>query len=151
MTVVMEQASQVQGSVAEVMAGMEGVKEGVSERNREDKRGGMGAGTITQGDDDQAVAQIKSGLTRRALPTQEIMIKKIRTAINDQIKAEMKKAASLKKNLTTGGAQEYNASIARIRSLQQVLKSLFHNTLERVKELYFRYFGEDGRRKNADF
>ncbi len=153
MAKVMEQAGQVQGEVADVMAGMEAPSEQISERNREDKKGdlGQGSGATQSDDDDQAQAQIRSSLMRRGLPTEEVMIRKIRTAIQLQIKDELKKAASLKKTVTTGGAQEYNASIAKIRTLKQVLSSIFHNTFEKVKEVYFRFFGDDGRRKKTEF
>jgi len=146
---VLQQAEGVQGEVADVMAGMEAPSERVSERNREDKKGDLKTGSGQQSDDDQLV-QIKTGLKRKSLPRKEVMIKKIRTAINLQIKHEMKKAAKLKKNITVGSAQEYNASIARIRTLKQVLKSLFNATIDKITAFYFNYFSRDGRRKAAD-
>ncbi len=147
---VLQQAEGVQGEVADVMAGMEAPSERISERNREDKKGDLKTGSTQQSDDDDQAAQIKSGLKKRSLPRKEVMIKKIRTAINLQIKNEMKKAAKLKKNMAVGGAQEYNASIARIRGLKQVLKSLFNATVDKITSLYFNYFSSDGRRKTAD-
>lgn len=141
----------VKGEVADVMAGVEGVKEGVSEKKGEsgeqgDIRGG-GGGQAKGDDDDQAA---RAFAARRSLPTEEIMIKKIRTAIGAQIKLEMKKAKQLEKNLSTGSAEDYHTTIARVRKLQEALKSLLSGTFEYIKDVYFKYFGSDGRRKPLD-
>lgn len=139
----------IKGEVADVMAGVEAPKEGVSEKKGEsgEKRDITGGGQ--QGVGQQNLAAIAFA-ARRSLPTEEIMIKKIRTAINAQIEMELKKAKKLQKNLAMGSAQEYNTTISRVRRLQETLKSLFTSTYEAIKNLYFRYFGTDGRRKPLD-
>jgi len=146
---VLQSAEGVQGEVADVMAGVEAPKEGVSE-----KKGESGEkGDIKGGGGQQAQAQdpaFDAFAARRSLPTEEIMIKKIRTAISIQIKQELKKAIKLQKNLNMGSAQEYNMTISRIRRLQETLRSLFNNTYEAIKTMYFKYFGTDGRRKPTD-
>ena len=75
------------------------------------------------------------------------MVKKVRAIINAQIKMEMKKAKKLRKNLMKGGAQEYNATIARIRRLKEVLASLFTATFEFIKKLYQKYFTSGGKKR----
>jgi hypothetical protein len=146
---VMQSAEGVQGEVADVMAGVEAPKEGVSE-----KKGESGEkGDITGGGQQQAAAQDMAAIAfaaRRSLPTEEIMVKKIRTAINAQIALELKKAKKLQKNLAMGSAQEYTTTISRIRRLQETLKSMLTSTYEAIKDLYFKYFGLDGRRKPMD-
>lgn len=152
MNKVMEQVGAIQEGVGEVMAGVEAFSDKVSEKKGETGEKGdirTGGQPIT-GDDQQTAQQIRSGLTRRALPKEEIMVKKIRTAINFQIKEEFRNAFKLEKNLVTGSAQEYNVRIARIRRLKETLASLFHNTMEKIKEMYTRYFSTDGRRKSSE-
>lgn len=151
MEVVMGEVQNVKEGVGEVMAGMEVKSERVSERNREDKRGDLKTGQTVQydDDDDQQAAQILLNLKGGGLPRQEIMVKKVRTAIRLQIKEEFKEAARLRKNLARGSAQEYSVKIAKIRGLQQVLKSIFNATFDKVKELYLRYFNADGQRKTS--
>ena len=78
------------------------------------------------------------------------MIKKIRIAIRRQIKLEQKKAKKLQKNLTTGGAQEYNQTIARIRKLKEVLASLFTATYSFLKSVYLKCFTPSGERKSLE-
>jgi hypothetical protein len=139
----------IKGEVADVMAGVEAPKEGVSEKKGEsgEKR------DITGGGQQGAAKQDMSAIAfaaRRGLPTEEIMVKKIRTAINAQIKQELKKAMKLQKNLAMGSAQEYTTTISRIRRLQETLRSLFTSTYEAIKNLYFKYFGPDGHRKPTD-
>ena len=147
---VMESAEGVQTEVADVMAGVEAPREGVSEKKGEsgERRDISGAGQQAQ--DDRKAQAAAAFAARRGLPREEIMIKKVRTAITAQIKMEMKKAIKLQKNLSTGSAQEYNTSIAKIRRLQETLKSLFNNTFEAVKGLYFKYFNAEGRRKSME-
>lgn len=139
----------IKGEVADVMAGVEAPKEGISEKKGEsgEKRDITGGGQ--QGTAAQDMAAIAFA-ARRSLPTEEIMIKKIRTAINAQIELELKKAKKLQKNLAMGSAQEYNTTISKIRRLQEALRSLFSSTYEAIKNLYFKYFGTDGRRKPMD-
>lgn len=146
---VMQSAEGVQTEVADVMAGVEAPKEKVSEKKGESgEKGDISGGT--QSTQDQKAQAAAAFAARRALPTEEIMVKKIRTAINEQIKRELKKAKALKKNLTAGSAQEYNSTIAKVRRLQETLKSLLTSTFEAIKQLYFKYFRPDGRRKSLD-
>lgn len=149
MRAVQESAQGVQTEVADIMGGVEAPKEKVSERQGEsgDRRDISGGG--------QPVAQDEGAVPiaavyQRGLPSEEIMVKKIRTAINTQIKLEMKKAMKLQKNLSSGSAQEYNSTIARIRRLKETLASLATSAYEAIKTLYNKYFGPDGRRKNLD-
>ncbi len=146
---VMQSAEGVQSEVADVMSGVEAPKEVVSEKKGEsgERRDISGGGQMQ---DDRKAQAAAAFAARRGLPREEIMIKKIRTAIKTQIKQELKKASRLKKNLSTGSAQEYNTSIARIRQLQETLKGLLNSTFEAVKGLYFKYFNAEGRRKNFE-
>ena len=147
---VMQSAEGIQTEVADVMAGMEAPKEGVSEKKGESgEKGDIKGGSGKQAQNQKAQAAAAFA-TRRSLPTQEIMIKKIRTAIQSQIKIELKKAKALKKNLDSGSAQEYSTRIAKVRRLQETLKSLFTSTFEAIKGIYFKYFSTDGRRKPLD-
>ncbi len=146
---VRQSAEGTQTEVADVMTGVEAPKEVISEKKGESgEKGDISGGGQAQ--DDQKAQAAAAFAARRGLPTQEIMIKKIRTAINEQIKLELKKAKSLQKNLATGSAQEYNTAIAKIRRLQEALKSLFTSTFEAIKNIYFKYFSPDGRRKPMD-
>jgi len=147
--VVMQQAGEIQEGVDKIIGMEGGADRGPSERNKEDKKGDLrgGGGGQIDPQDDQKAAKIRSGLAGRGLPKQTIMVKKVRTAIRLKIKEELKEAEVLKKNLAVGGAQEYNAKIAKIRGLQQLMSSLIHATFDRVKEVYLRFFTADGRRK----
>ncbi|MFH0838118.1 MAG: hypothetical protein V1880_02535 [Patescibacteria group bacterium] len=146
---VRQSAEGIQTEVADVMAGVEAPKEGVSEKKGEsgERRDITGGAQQTQDQKAQAAAAFAA---RRGLPTQEIMIKKIRAAITEQIKLELKKAKTLEKNLAAGSAQEYNSAIAKVRRLQEALRSLFSSTFEAIKTIYFKYFSADGRRKPLD-
>jgi len=146
---VRQSAEGVQTEVADVMTGVEAPKEVISEKKGESGEKGDITGGGQQAHDQKAQAAAAFA-ARRGLPTQEIMIKKIRTAINEQIKLELKKAKSLQKNLSTGSAQEYSTTIAKVRRLQEALKSLFTSTFEAIKNIYFKYFSPDGRRKPRD-
>ena len=150
MRVVQESAAGVQSEVADVMGGMEAPKEKISERKGESGEKGdikMGGG---QAQDDDQTAGGLGMVIRKVIPSEEIMVKKIRTAINTQIKQEMKKALELQKNLTNGSAQEYNTTVAKIRRLKETLASLATSAYEAIKGLYLKYFGADGRRKSFD-
>lgn len=139
----------IQGEVADLMAGSEKPKEKISEKKGESgEKGDIKASS--GGEDDGQVSQIISNLSTYNFPSEEVMIKKVRTAINSQIKMEMKKAAKLKKNLATGSAEEYNSSIARIRKLKGILSNLFSQTVDLVKNLYSKYFTPDGKRKDFE-
>ena len=146
---VRQSAENVQSEVADVMAGMEKPKESLSKANEKKADGDLKTGQSATSDDDDS-AGIRQGLMAKPLPSETVMVKKIRTAIELQIKMEWKKAQRLRKNLVTGGAQEYSASISRIRHLTQVLSSLFTATFDYIKELYFKYFTPGGKRKSVD-
>jgi len=147
--VVQESAAGVQLEVADLMGGVEADKETISETKGESgEKGDIKAHTGNQAKDDDDQKLNIPMVVKRGIPTEEIMIKKIRTAINIQIKAELKKALKLQKNLTTGGAQEYSTTIARIRRLKETVSSLATSAYEVIKNTYFKYFGSDGRRKD---
>lgn len=148
---IQQSAEGIKSDVADVMAGMEAPKEGISERKGESGEKGdiRGGGGQAQTSDDQN-QPVGSFVVKRGLPNEEIMIKKIRSAINEQIKQELKKAKVLEKNLAFGSAHEYGKAMAKIRQLQESLKSLFESTFEKIKEMYFKYFSSEGRRKTPD-
>ncbi|GEM_PF-1590916 len=147
--VVQQSAEGVQREVADVMAGMEKPKEGISEKGEkkgESTGGGSAGQSATAATYDPGQEDWKSVV----FPDEEVMIKHIRTAITLQIKIEMKKAKRLQKTITTGGAQEYNASISRIRRLQIILASLLSATVDYVKGLYMKYFTPKGRQRKSE-
>ncbi|MBN2087576.1 hypothetical protein JW758_04465 [Candidatus Peregrinibacteria bacterium] len=144
---VQQSAEGVKGEVADVMGVVDKPKEVISERKGESGEGGDIKGGGKKRDDDDA-QQIASQLRNITLPTEEVMIKMVRTAIQIQIKHEMKKAKKLEKNLATGSAQEYNTTIAKIRSLKEVLSSLLHATYSFVKGVYSKYFTPQGKRRD---
>jgi len=142
-------AEATQGEVAEVMAGVDKPKEKVSEKKGEsgekgDLKTGMGKAQKDEG------SVTLSPMAAYRFLSEEIMVKKVRSAISAQIRTELKRAHKLAKNLESGSAQEYNASIARIRTLKEVLQSLLTATFEAIKNLYVKYFMPDGHRKSAD-
>ena len=142
-------AEATQGEVAEVMAGVEKPKEKVSERKGESGEQGdlKTSAQKSVGDEKKGIMpQIASYV----FPGEEIMVRKVRSAIGAQIKIELKRAAKLEKHLDSGSAQEYNATIARIRKLKEVLSSLLTATFEVVKNLYIKYFTPGGHRKSLD-
>jgi hypothetical protein len=77
------------------------------------------------------------------------MVKKIRTAINAQIKMEWKNALKFQKQLGRGGADPYNKAVAKVRQLKQMLSSLFGATFGFLKNLYVKYFTPDGKRREV--
>jgi hypothetical protein len=143
---VQEKAVGVQSEVAEVMAGVEKPKEKVSEREGESGE----KGDIKAGKGAAAAQYISPAVQSFSLPGEERMIKKIRIAIKHQIKLEQKKAKRLEKNLTRGGAQEYTQTIARIRTLKEILASLLTATYDFVKGVYLKYFTPDGKKKHLE-
>ncbi|MBU0576982.1 hypothetical protein KJ742_07835 [Patescibacteria group bacterium] len=144
---IQEKTEGIKGEVTEVMAGVEKPKEYVSEKKGESgEKGDIKGGGATK---DEGV-QVQTTMAAVMIPVEEIMVKKIRSAVQAQIKMEMKKAKKLKKNLTTGGAQEYNSSIARIRRLKNLLATLFTATYDFIKEVYVKYFNAKGRRKSFE-
>lgn len=146
---VSEGLSGTKEGVAEVMAGVEKPSEKISERKGESgEKGDISAGGSSGGDDD--AVQIRAGIQDYDFPRQEVMVKKIRTAINAQIKFEMKKAIKLQKNLNSGSAADYNKSIARIRELKKMLSGLFSATKDFLRTAYVKYFRPDGSRKEVE-
>ena len=136
----------VQGEVIDVIGGAEKPSDRVSEvKGETGEKGDISTGgQQTSGNDTN---EIKQNLKPVVLPTEEVMIKKIRTAITLQIKDELKRAAKLKGSIATGGAEDYNKSIARIRKLKEVLSLIFTSTFDFVKSVYLKYFTQDGKRK----
>ena len=139
-----------QEGVADVLAGMEKPGERISERKGEGgqqgdlKKGKAGA----QGD--QAAQQIRASLQDYDFPTEEIMVKHIRSVIKDQVDMEWRQALRLQGKIDQGGAQAYNSSIARIRKLKDLLASLFSSPIEFLKNLYVKYFTPDGKRRDFE-
>ena len=118
-----------QGEVAEVMGGMEKPSEKIAEKTEkkgENKGSGTTSGTI--GDDDTKVGGFS--VKQYIFPSDEVMIRKIRTAINAQIKVELKKAQQYQGQLGTGGAAKYNIAIAKIRALKHILSFLFSSAAD---------------------
>ncbi len=139
----------VQEGVAEVMGGVEKPSEKVSERKGETgEKGDLSSGGGSS-DDDQIQA-VSSDLKDYSFPSEEIMVKKVRTAINAQIKLEWKRATKYQDNLGSGGADGYNHAIARIRSLKELMNSLFTATFGFLKNMYVKYFTPDGKRRSAE-
>ena len=144
---VQKSAEGVQQEVADVMAGMEKPKEGISDKKEKKSEPGAGAGKKTT----TPVAQVQVGdddWTSAVFPDEEVMVKKVRTAIQLQIKVEWKKALRLQGKITEGGAQEYQSVIARIRGLKKMLSGLFSATFEYLKTVYMKYFRPDGQRRD---
>ncbi len=145
---VQRSAEGIQHEVAEVMAGVEKPKEELSEKG--EKKGEQKAGGGSQAQAGAGDFEGSENWQSVIFPDEEVMVKKIRTAIELQIKIEMKKAKRLEKNLTAGGAQEYSAAIGRIRRLKILLFSLWTATVGYVKTLYMKYFRPDGHRRNPE-
>jgi len=145
---VSQSAEGVQTEVADLMGGVEKPKETISERKGESGEKGdiKGGGQVQDDEQAQQAQQIQDS----QLPSEEVMVKKVRSAINSQIAHEWKQAKKLSGQILTGGAQEYGATISRIRNLKEVLASLFTSTFSYVKDLYFKYFTPDGKRKSFD-
>lgn len=122
------------GEVGEFMEGLDVVKpsEKVSERVAEDdkKQKGSGGQAAQSGDDDGAgdfggVAPIK-------IPTQRIMVRRIRQELHKEIKVLMKQAKVEEKK----GAFYLNEILEKIRELKGTLSSLATATYEVIKNLY---------------
>lgn len=142
-----EKMAGTQTEVADVMGGAEKPSEKVSKRVGEKGEGGMPAGgAATGGDETQVIA---AQLKNYHFPSEAIMIKKIRIAINTQIKSEWKNALKFQKQLGIGGASNYNQSISKIRQFKQMLTSLFGTTVGYLKNMYVKYFTPDGKRKKT--
>jgi len=145
---VSEKMTDTQGEVAEVIGGAEKPKEKVSKKAGEKGEGKMPAGKTVS--DDQVVQAISADLKDYQFPSEEVMVKKIRTAIQAQIKLEWKRAKKFQGRLDSGGADGYNRSIANIRGLKQALASLFTSAAGFLKNLYVKYFTPDGKRRKLD-
>lgn len=145
---VQESAAKVQAEVSEVMAGVEKPHEGITEKR--EKKSDQVSQKSGGGGQDQDSGGAAAMLGAMSLPDEEVMIKKVRTAIELQIQMEWKKAKKLQKNLQAGSAQEYNAVIARIRSLKQILSSLVIATFQYIKGLYLKYFTPEGKQRPID-
>lgn len=141
-----EKMAGTQTEVADVMGTAEKPSEKVSKRVGEKGEGSMPAGS-TAGDEEAQV--IAAQLKDYVFPSEEIMVKKIRTAINAQIKMEWKNALKFRKNLGGGGADSYNKSISKIRQLKQMISSLFGATFGFIKDFYVKYFTPDGKRRTV--
>ncbi len=139
-----------QEGVADVLAGMEKPSERISERKGEGgQQGDLKKGKAgTQAD--QGTRQIRASLQDYDFPTEEVMVKHIRSVIKDQIDIEWKQAIRLQGRLDQGGAEAYNSSIARIRKLKDLLASLFSSPIEFLKNLYVKYFTPDGKRRDFE-
>lgn len=138
-------------AVDEVMGGMEKPSEKISERKGESgEKGDIKGGGQTSGNDDGQSQTINVSIKDYHFPSEEIMVKKIRTAITAQIKHEWKKAKKSSKKLGTGGSSEYNESIAKIRKLKTMLSSIFTSTVNLMKEMYVKYFTPDGQRRQIN-
>lgn len=136
---VQQHAEGIQGEVIDVIGGAEKPSDRVSEvKGETGEKGDISTGGQQISSDD--VDEIKQNLKPVVLPTEEVMIKKIRTAITSQIKDELKRAAKLKGSITTGGAEDYNKSIARIRKLKEVLSLILTSTFDFIKGIYLKYF-----------
>ena len=136
-----------QEGVADVLAGMEKPSEKFSERKGEGGQQGdlkTGKAGVVTG---QTAQQIRDELKDYHFPKEEIMVREIRAAIEGQIDMEWKRAQKLQKKLDQGGAEAYNASIARIRKLKDLLSMLFDSTVDYLKSLYTHYFTPNGARK----
>lgn len=148
-SVSMKQAGVYEG-VAEVMGGIEKPNEKVSERKGETgEKGDITTSGSASSDDDQFQILARD-LKDYDFPSEEIMVKKVRTAISAQIKLEWKRATKYQGNLSSGGADGYNHAIARIRSLKELMNSLFTATFGFLKNMYVKYFTPDGKRRNFD-
>jgi len=135
-----------QEGVAEVLAGVEKPSEQVSKAVGE--RGAQGqlkkGGVSDQG---AKVQGIRAGLQDYTFPSEEVMVKHIREAIEDQIRLEWRRALSFEKRIGRGGAEAYNTSIAKIRKLKDLISSLFTSTIDFLKNVYIKYFLPNGKRR----
>ncbi len=141
-----------QGEVADVMEGAEKPSETISEKAGEkgEKKGSTGIKSGTAGDDDDDAQVGDIQLKQYVFPSDEIMVKKIRSAINMQIKAELKKAKKYQGQLGTGGAANYNMAIAKVRALKHILSGLFISAAGFLKDMYTKYFLPNGKRKRIE-
>ena len=136
--------------VADVMSGMEKPSEKISEREGESgEKGDLKGGGSTKSTGDETKS-ISEQLKHYLFPSEEVMVKMIRAAINAEIKAEWENAKKFQKFLDSGGADGYNKSISRIRHLKEVLASMYSMTVGFLKNMYAKYFAPNGDRKEID-
>jgi hypothetical protein len=141
-----EKMAGTQEDVAEVLAGFEKPSDKVSERKGESgNRGDLRAG----GSHDDAVAAgaVRFELKDYDFPKPEVMVSKVRVAIQAQIRQELKDARKYHKHLANGSAVNYSKAIARARELKGVLTSLLDSTVDYLKTLYVKFFTPDGKRR----
>lgn len=133
----------------ETIVGMEKPSDKISEKTGEKgerKGGGVAASDLSVGDGQMGEFSMED----YTFPSEEIMIKKIRTAISAQIEEEWKRAAKLQGHMIDGGAYSYAKTISKIRTLKQVLASLFTSAAGFLKEMYVKYFLPDGKRRRVE-
>lgn len=122
--------------VSDFMDGLEVSKpsEKVSEKAREDdKKSQASVSRGQKGEDDQVVlTQIKP----LKIPTQRIMVRRIRKELHKQIKDLMKQAKKEEKK----GAFYFNEIMYQIRELKGTFSGLANATYEFVKNLYVSLF-----------
>ncbi len=132
----------------DVIVGMEKPSEKISERAGEKGEGKGSSGAQAKQSDDDQTAQVQ--IKQYDFPSDAVMIKKIRTAINTQIKEEWKKAAKYQGKLSNGSAAKYTKAIAKIRALKQILSTLFTSAAGFLKEMYTKYFMPNGKRRRVE-
>lgn len=147
---VSQKMSGTQQEVSEVIGGAEKPSEKVSERTGERGNQGSlkkgGAAHDDQFQADELVIELKD----YHFPSELAMVKKIRAAINAQIKDEWKRAQKLHARSGADGLHGYNSSIARIRTLKRMLTSLYSTTVVFLKNMYVKYFTPDGKRRKTE-
>lgn len=76
----------------------------------------------------------------QSLPVPRVMIRKIQTRLNREIKQLIKENKKYRKNLEKGSAYDLNVNLARIRKLRNTLAKLAYATLDYVKAFYIQLF-----------
>ena len=142
---VSEKMAGVGEEVAEVMVGVEKPKEEVSERGEKKGEKGIPGGAVVT---DEEAEALSISLQDYQFPSSEVMVKVVRRAIKDDISWNLKQAKKYRKQLSRGGAANYNSAIARIRQLKEMLASLLTATVGFLKNLYAKYFTPDGKRRS---
>ncbi len=124
------------GEVSDFMDGLDvpNPSEKVSERVREDdkKQQGSKAGQAHSDGDDFSF----SGVAPLKLPTQRIMVRRIRKELHREIKSLMKQAKLEEKK----GAFYLTRILEKIRRLKGTLSGLATATYEVIKKLYISFF-----------
>lgn len=145
-------AAKMQGTKedVDVIVGMEKPSEKISEKVGEkgENKGSSGVKATQSDDDEEQIAKIN--IKQYKFPSDEVMIRKIRTAINAQVKEEWAKAAKYQGKLSNGNAAKYTKTIAKIRALKQILSTLFSSAAGFLKEVYIRYFMPNGKRRRLE-